>query len=228
MSFHRLLNTAAAARLDAGGVDGSDQGGTTVRLTRSVATRLPTDYGDFRLLAYTENGEASPHLALVKGGLDLPPVPLVRIHSECLTGEVFASQRCDCGVQLAAALHEIEREGAGVVVYLRQEGRGIGLLNKLHAYSMQDGGLDTVDANLHLGFEPDLRDYSAAIAILEDLGVRAVRLLTNNPGKIAALERSAIRLAGRVPLVAPPTAHNRDYLETKRLRMGHLLAAVER
>jgi 3,4-dihydroxy 2-butanone 4-phosphate synthase/GTP cyclohydrolase II len=198
-----------------------------MRLTRSVTTRLPTEYGEFRLHAYSENGSGSPHLALVQGSLDLPAAPLVRIHSECLTGEVFASQRCDCGPQLAAALQAIEREGAGVLVYLRQEGRGIGLLNKLHAYSMQDAGLDTVDANLHLGFEPDLRDYSAAIAILEDLGVRSVRLLTNNPGKIAALEQSGIRLAGRVPLVAPPTDHNRDYLETKRLRMGHLLAAVE-
>lgn len=198
-----------------------------MRLTRSVTTRLPTEYGEFRLHAYTDNGSASPHLALVMGGLGSPTAPLVRIHSECLTGEVFGSQRCDCGPQLAAALAAIAAEGQGVLVYLRQEGRGIGLLNKLHAYSAQDGGLDTVDANLHLGFEPDLRDYSAAIAILEDLGVRAVRLLTNNPCKVAALERSRIRLDGRVPLVAPATAHNRGYLETKRLRMGHLLADVE-
>ncbi len=196
-----------------------------MKLVRSVSTRLPTDYGEFRLYAYAENGSDSPHLALVKGGPERPPAPLVRIHSECLTGEVFASQRCDCGPQLAAALGAIAEEGSGVLVYLRQEGRGIGLLNKLHAYSAQDGGLDTVDANLHLGFEPDLRDYSAAIAILEDLGVGAARLLTNNPGKVAALERSPIRLAGRVPLLAPPTAHNRGYLETKRLRLGHLLGA---
>ncbi len=196
-------------------------------LTRAATTRLPTDWGEFQLLAYTENGSTCPHLALVKGQVDAAPSPLVRIHSECLTGEVFTSQRCDCGAQLAAAMRAIEREGAGVLVYLRQEGRGIGLLNKLHAYSMQDAGLDTVDANVHLGFAPDARDYSAAIAILEDLRVRSVRLLTNNPGKIAALEGSRIRLAGRVPLLAPPTDHNRDYLETKRLRMGHLLAARE-
>ncbi|HEY2289512.1 MAG TPA: GTP cyclohydrolase II [Thermoanaerobaculia bacterium] len=196
-------------------------------LTRSATTRLPTAFGELRLLAYTENGEASPHLALVKGQPERAESPLVRIHSECLTGEVFASQRCDCGFQLEAAMREIEREGVGVIIYLRQEGRGIGLLNKIRAYSMQDGGLDTVDANLHLGFEADARDYSAAIEILTDLGVRAVRLLTNNPDKIAALERSPIRLTARVPLVAPPTVHSRDYLETKRRRMGHLLADVK-
>jgi 3,4-dihydroxy 2-butanone 4-phosphate synthase/GTP cyclohydrolase II len=196
-------------------------------LTRSATTRLPTDFGEFKLLAYTENGSTCPHLALVMGQLDGVPSPLVRIHSECLTGEVFSSQRCDCGFQLEFAMREIEREGAGVIVYLRQEGRGIGLLNKLHAYSMQDEGLDTVDANLHLGFAADARNYSAAIEILADLGVRSVRLLTNNPGKIAALEQSPIHLDGRVPLVAPPTAHNRDYLETKRRRMGHLLADVQ-
>jgi 3,4-dihydroxy 2-butanone 4-phosphate synthase/GTP cyclohydrolase II len=193
-------------------------------LTRSIAIRLPTDFGEFRLFAYAENGSACPHLALVKGEVEHLAAVLVRIHSECLTGEVFFSQRCDCGAQLEVAMQEIERAGAGVLVYLRQEGRGIGLLNKLHAYSMQDRGLDTVDANLHLGFEPDLRDYSVAIEILTDLGVRAVRLLTNNPGKIAALERSPIRLAGRVPLEVPANAHSRGYLETKRRRMGHLLA----
>jgi 3,4-dihydroxy 2-butanone 4-phosphate synthase / GTP cyclohydrolase II len=193
-------------------------------LARSVAIPLPTDFGEFQLYAYTENGSTCPHLALVKGSIERLASVLVRIHSECMTGEVFASQRCDCGAQLTAGMREIEREGAGVLVYLRQEGRGIGLLNKLHAYSIQDRGLDTVDANLHLGFEPDLRDYSVAIEILEDLGVRAVRLLTNNPGKIAALERSSIRLAGRVPLEVPATANNRRYLETKRRRMGHLLA----
>jgi 3,4-dihydroxy 2-butanone 4-phosphate synthase/GTP cyclohydrolase II len=195
-------------------------------LTRSVVTRLPTDFGEFTLLAYTEDGSACPHLALVKGSLEEAASPLVRIHSECLTGEVFASQRCDCGEQLASAMQAIESEGAGVLVYLRQEGRGIGLLNKLHAYSMQDQGLDTVDANLHLGFGADQRDYSVAIEILEDLGIRAVRLLTNNPRKIAALEGSRIRLAGRVPLVAPPPVHNPGYLETTRLRMGHLLAGL--
>jgi 3,4-dihydroxy 2-butanone 4-phosphate synthase/GTP cyclohydrolase II len=195
-------------------------------LTRSAAIRLPTDFGEFQLFAYSENGSTCPHLALVKGCVDPLASTLVRIHSECLTGEVFASQRCDCGVQLEVSMREIEREGTGVLVYLRQEGRGIGLLNKLEAYTMQDRGLDTVDANLHLGFEPDLRDYSAAIEILAGLGVRSVRLLTNNPGKIAALERSAIRLAGRVPLVVPATVHSRGYLETKRRRMGHLLADV--
>jgi 3,4-dihydroxy 2-butanone 4-phosphate synthase/GTP cyclohydrolase II len=189
---------------------------------------LPTDFGEFALFAYGENGSPSPHLALVKGRPDLLAEPLVRIHSQCLTGEVFASQRCDCGFQLEVALRAIQREGTGVLLYLRQEGRGIGLLDKLRAYALQDGGLDTVDANLRLGLGADLRDYSAAIAILTDLGVGAARLLTNNPAKIEALARSSIRLAGRVPLVVPPTAHSRDYLETKRLRMGHLLAGGDR
>jgi 3,4-dihydroxy 2-butanone 4-phosphate synthase/GTP cyclohydrolase II len=195
-------------------------------LTRSASTRLPTDFGEFRLLAYTEKGLDRPHLALVKGDLDRAPDPLVRIHSECLTGEVFSSQRCDCGFQLEVAMRAIEREGSGVLIYLRQEGRGIGLLNKLRAYAVQDEGLDTVDANLRLGFGADQRDYSAAIEILEDLGVRCLRLLTNNPAKVAAVERSRIRLAARVPILAPRTVHNRGYLETKRVRMGHLLAEL--
>lgn len=197
-------------------------------LTRAVATRLPTDFGDFQLLAYTENGGGKPHLALTTGVIDGASVPLVRIHSECLTGDVFSSQRCDCGRQLDDSLATIGRAGSGVLVYLRQEGRGIGLLNKLQAYRLQDGGLDTVDANLHLGFDADHRDYAAAVAILEDLGVGALRLLTNNPAKVAAVERSPIRLVARVPLVAPPTVHNRGYLDTKRRRLGHLFAASER
>ena len=191
-------------------------------LTRAADTRLPTAFGEFTLLAYTDNESDNVHLALVKGTVHHLDIPLVRIHSECMTGDVFFSQRCDCGTQLEAAMQAIELEGSGVVIYLRQEGRGIGLLNKLRAYRLQDGGLDTVEANLHLGFGADQREYSAAIAILEDLGVTRVRLLTNNPAKVGALDRSPICLVGRVPLVVPPTDHNSGYLEAKRLRMGHL------
>jgi GTP cyclohydrolase II len=144
-----------------------------------------------------------------------------------MTGDVFSSQRCDCGIQLEVSLQTIEMEGSGVLIYLRQEGRGIGLLNKLRAYRLQDGGLDTVEANLHLGFGADQRDYAAAVAILEDLGVSTIRLLTNNPAKIAAFDRSPIRVVVRVPLVAPVTDHNRGYLEAKRLRLGHFLEETE-
>ncbi len=145
----------------------------------------------------------------------------MRIHSECMTGDVFSSQRCDCGLQLEAALQMIALEGAGVLLYLRQEGRGIGLLNKLHAYNLQDDGLDTVDANLHLGFNADDREYGAAIVMLEELGVSEVRLLTNNPAKVAAFEDSDISVWARMPLVAPVTDHNRGYMAVKRRRMGH-------
>lgn len=195
---------------------------------RAVDTHLPTSFGEFLLRAYTENGSTHPHLALIKGAVDGAHASLVRIHSECMTGEVFSSQRCDCGIQLEVSLQTIEMEGSGVLIYLRQEGRGIGLLNKLRAYRLQDGGLDTVEANLHLGFGADQRDYAVAVAILEDLGISTIRLLTNNPAKIAAFDRSSIRVVARVPLVAPVTDHNRGYLEVKRLRLGHFLEEAER
>jgi GTP cyclohydrolase II len=191
-------------------------------LTRDVDARLPTEFGVFSLRAYTEDGAAQPHLALIQGDIAGGSVPLVRIHSECMTGDVFSSQRCDCGLQLEAALQMIALEGCGVLLYMRQEGRGIGLVNKLRAYNLQDGGLDTVDANLHLGFGADEREYGAAIAMLDDLGVRTVRLLTNNPAKVAAFDESSIAVAERMPLLAQETAHNRGYLAVKRLRMGHL------
>jgi 3,4-dihydroxy 2-butanone 4-phosphate synthase/GTP cyclohydrolase II len=196
-------------------------------LAHAVDTRLPTEFGEFLLRAYTENESSHPHLALIQGdvggtfSIDGGLPPLVRIHSECMTGDVFSSQRCDCGIQLEVALRMIALEGAGVLLYLRQEGRGIGLLNKLHAYNLQDDGLDTVDANLRLGFGADERDYGAAIVILEDLGVSEVRLLTNNPAKLAAFDDSAISVRERMPLVAPDTDHNRAYLAVKRQRMGH-------
>jgi 3,4-dihydroxy 2-butanone 4-phosphate synthase/GTP cyclohydrolase II len=196
-----------------------------------VDTRLPTEFGEFVLRAYTANGSTDAHLALIRGDVGATRAsgtaaraPLVRIHSECMTGDVFSSQRCDCGLQLEASLRMIALEASGVLIYLRQEGRGIGLLNKLRAYNLQDGGMDTVDANLHLGFGADERDYGVAIAMLEDLGVSEVRLLTNNPAKLAAFDVSAIRVRERMALIAPVTDHNREYLTVKRRRMGHLPA----
>ena len=192
---------------------------------RTVTSRLPTRYGEFLLHAYLEEREgeaARVHLALVRGSTDSESKPLLRIHSECLTGDLLASIRCDCGEQLDQALAAIGEAPAGILIYLRQEGRGIGLLNKLRAYNLQDDGLDTVEANIHLGFEPDERDYSVAVDILEDLGVMAIRLLTNNPNKVAAFERLRVRVIERVPLVVSETAENANYLETKRRRLGHM------
>ena len=194
-------------------------------IRRAVTSRLPTKNGEFLLHAYLEELEdekARVHLALVRGAVDSEPAPLLRIHSECLTGDLLASTRCDCGEQLAQALVAIGDAPSGLLIYLRQEGRGIGLLNKLRAYNLQDEGLDTVEANIHLGFEPDERDYSVAVDILEDLGVMAIRLLTNNPNKVAAFERSRVRVIERVPLVVSETAENANYLETKRRRLGHM------
>ena len=192
-------------------------------IKRAVTSRLPTRYGEFLLHAYLEESEAARvHLALVRGPIDSESRPLLRIHSECLTGDLLASVRCDCGEQLDQALAAIGDAPAGILIYLRQEGRGIGLLNKLRAYNLQDEGLDTVEANIHLGFEPDQRDYSVAVDILEDLGVMAIRLLTNNPNKVAAFERSRVRVIERVPLVVSETAENANYLETKRRRLGHM------
>ena len=191
----------------------------------AVTSRLPTQYGEFLLHAYLEERESEAalvHLALVRGSIDSESRPLLRIHSECLTGDLLASIRCDCGEQLDQALAAIGDAPVGILIYLRQEGRGIGLLNKLRAYNLQDDGLDTVEANIHLGFKPDERDYSVAVDILEDLGVVAIRLLTNNPNKVAAFERSSVRVIERVPLVVSETAENANYLETKRRRLGHM------
>ncbi len=194
-------------------------------IKRAVTSRLPTQYGEFLLHAYLEERESEAalvHLALVRGSIDSESRPLLRIHSECLTGDLLASIRCDCGEQLDQALAAIGDAPVGILIYLRQEGRGIGLLNKLRAYNLQDDGLDTVEANIHLGFKPDERDYSVAVDILEDLGVMAIRLLTNNPNKVAAFERSRVRVIERVPLVVSETAENANYLETKRRRLGHM------
>ncbi len=185
---------------------------------------LPTDLGHFRLRLYRSRLDGLEHLALIKGDLAAPgPPPLVRVHSECLTGDIFQSERCDCGRQLQAAMRMIETEGRGALVYMRQEGRGIGLTNKLHAYFLQEQGLDTVEANERLGFAADLRDYGLGAQILVDLGLKRLRLLTNNPRKVVGLEGYGLEIVERVPIVVPPSAHNRRYLETKRDKMGHLL-----
>ena len=192
-------------------------------IERTGEARIPTTYGDFNVACYWSIVDKDEHVALVKGSIDPDEPTLVRVHSECVTGDVFSSTRCDCGDQMHLALEAIEREGKGVFLYIRQEGRGIGLHNKLKAYSLQDRGLDTVDANLHLGFGPDLRHYGVGAQILVDLGVKKMRLLTNNPRKVVGLESFGLELVERVPVIAPSTDENRRYLETKRRRLGHLL-----
>ncbi len=193
------------------------------RLIKRLATsRLPTRFGTFRVVVYESLVDGHHHVALVKGGASGSP-RLVRVHSQCLTGDVFGSRRCDCGEQLEAALERIDREGAGAFLYMRQEGRGIGLANKLRAYELQDMGLDTVDANLKLGFAPDLRDYGVAAQILRDLHYSKVRLLTNNPKKIEALCDYGIDVVSREPIEIAPNEANARYLSTKRERLGHLL-----
>ena len=192
-------------------------------MQRQAEAPIPTHYGPFRMLAYAEkNTERMPHIALVAEGFN-PALPVaVRFHSECMTGDVFGSRRCDCGEQLDASLH-IAAERGGVVIYLRQEGRGIGLINKLKAYNLQDLGLNTADANTHLGFDVDARQYDCAIYILQDLGIQQVELITNNPVKVEALRRSPIEVVGRIPIIIPPQPDSRLYLQTKQDLMGHLL-----
>ncbi|OUC06443.1 3,4-dihydroxy-2-butanone 4-phosphate synthase [Litorilinea aerophila] len=189
---------------------------------------LPTHYGDFRLHLFHDPTGDQQHVALVLGSWQPHEPVLVRVHSECLTGDVFGSQRCDCGEQLQQALAQMGALGRGVLLYMRQEGRGIGLANKIRAYALQETGLDTVEANEHLGFPADLRHYGIAAQILRAVGVRRVRLLTNNPAKIQALGRYGLEVVERVPLVVPPGRHNRHYLQTKRSKLGHLLGSQER
>ena len=196
----------------------------TEQLVHRVAeARLPTAFGEFRIIGYRNDVDQAEHVALVHGDVSGQPGILVRMHSKCLTGDVFASQRCDCGFQLHAAMHRIAKEGRGVVVYLDQEGRGIGLLNKLRAYSLQDTGADTVQANQHLGFAPDLRNYGIGAQILRDLGLSSIRVLTNNPRKLVGIDGYGLEIVERVPLVASPTDENRGYLGVKRDKLGHLL-----
>ena len=192
-------------------------------VNREVSARLPTAYGIFQLCYYTNTLDKKEHLALYMGDLSRAESVLVRVHSECLTGDVLGSRRCDCGEQLDRSMAMVARAGTGVILYLRQEGRGIGLLEKLRAYNLQDQGFDTVDANLMLGHEADGRDYSLAALILEELGVNSVRLITNNPAKISALQDCGIDVSERVSLEVAANADNADYLLTKVQRMDHLL-----
>lgn len=203
------------------------------QISRLECVNLPTDYGEFKLIAYQSITSAEPHLAICKGDIGMldkkgnpiehnEPV-LVRVHSECMTGDLFHSQRCECGFQLIEALKLIEKEGKGALIYLRQEGRGIGLTNKLRAYKLQEQGLDTVDANIKLGFMADKRDYGIGAQICRDLGLRRIRILTNNPKKISRLEVYGIKVVEQIPLQARPGKHNINYLKTKKYRLGHLL-----
>lgn len=208
-------------------------------IRREITLKLPTDFGEFDLFAFTSMVDHEPHLALTLGGVGVPagdpgavPVQqepvLVRMHSECLTGDVLHSAKCDCGPQLAYAMKQVADAGKGVIVYMRQEGRGIGLLNKLKAYKLQqEEGLDTVEANKRLGFAPDLRHFGIGAQILHDLGVRDIKLLTNNPRKVIGLEGYGLRIVERVPIQIPPGAHNREYLQTKREKLGHILDELD-
>jgi len=194
------------------------------RLVQRIAeARLPTDHGEFRVIGYESLVDGREHVALLKGDVEGQPDVAVRMHSECLTGDVFGSRRCDCGEQLEAAMRRINELGRGAIVYLRQEGRGIGLGNKLRAYHLQDQGQDTVEANESLGFKPDLRDYGIGAQILLDLGLTSIRILTNNPRKIVGMDGYGITVTGREPIEVVPGEHNREYLDTKRTKLGHLI-----
>ncbi|MDA8387590.1 MAG: bifunctional 3,4-dihydroxy-2-butanone-4-phosphate synthase/GTP cyclohydrolase II [Nitrospiraceae bacterium] len=195
-------------------------------VTRVADVALPTEYGDFRAMAFGNTVDDNLHLALVKGVIKPEDKVLVRVHSECLTGDVFGSRRCDCGWQLHAAMRMIEKEGKGVILYMRQEGRGIGLEAKLKAYELQEKGLDTVEANLKLGFKPDLRDYGIGAQVLVSLGVRKMRLITNNPKKIVGLEGYGLTVVERVPIQMEPHEKNIIYLQTKKKKLGHMLDNV--
>jgi 3,4-dihydroxy 2-butanone 4-phosphate synthase/GTP cyclohydrolase II len=198
------------------------------RLIQRVAeANLPTPYGEFKVIAFKSRTDPDEHLALVMGDVATDEPILVRVHSQCLTGDVFGSLRCDCGEQINMAMQKIAKEGRGVVLYMRQEGRGIGIHNKIKAYALQDKGMDTVEANVELGFAPDLRDYGIGAQILADLGVRNMRVMTNNPKKISGLESYGLKVAETVPITTEPNKYNRRYLTTKQKKMGHLLKIAD-
>ena len=192
-------------------------------IARQVAARIPTRYGTFQLILYTNNVDQKEHLALVMGNVSGQEDVLLRVHSECLTGDLFGSQRCDCGEQLEQAMQMVSMAGRGVILYLRQEGRGIGLLDKLRAYNLQDEGLDTVEANLRLGHRADERDYTIAGLMIRELGIKSICLLTNNPTKIKSLRALGIPIKKRIPIEIPAQPENLNYLHTKLTRMDHLL-----
>jgi 3,4-dihydroxy 2-butanone 4-phosphate synthase/GTP cyclohydrolase II len=197
---------------------------TEVLITREAGPiTFPTQFGEFLLYVYESPFDPEPYLAIVKGEVSRDEPVLVRVHSSCLTGDLLGSLRCDCGDQLSSALRSIEEAGSGVVLYIMQEGRGIGIVNKLKAYELQDGGLDTVEANEALGFRPDLRDYGLGAQVLADLGIRKMRLMTNNPSKVAGLQGYGIQIVEHVPIVCESREHNRRYLETKKIKLGHYL-----
>ena len=192
-------------------------------VVRGVEAELPTEYGSFRIIPFRQKSNGLEHVALIKGTWKADEPVLVRMHSSCMTGDIFGSKRCDCGEQLHRAMQMIDQDGKGIVVYLNQEGRGIGLMNKIAAYKLQEQGDDTVDANIHLGFQPDEREYGVGAQILRELGVGKIRLITNNPVKRVGLESYGLEIVENVPIVVPPNPFNKRYLETKRIRMGHKL-----
>ena len=196
-------------------------------IERVAEARVPTNYGDFKAVSYNSIVDLYEHVALVKGDIQPEDEVLVRVHSECLTGDVFGSNRCDCGDQVELALEAIDKEGKGIFLYMRQEGRGIGIHNKLKAYDLQDKGFDTVDANIALGFVPDPRQYGVGAQILTDLGVKKMKILTNNPTKRIGLEGFGLEIISRVPIIAPYNSENKKYMETKRVKMGHILDPVD-
>jgi 3,4-dihydroxy 2-butanone 4-phosphate synthase/GTP cyclohydrolase II len=195
-------------------------------VTRAAVARLPTEYGEFDIVAYDDSADGKTHVALVHGDLGGGENVLVRVHSSCVTGDIFHSARCDCGPQLDTAMRRIVAEGRGILLYLNQEGRGIGLANKIRAYSLQDEGFDTVEANERLGFPADTREYGVSVRILLDLGVQSVRLLSNNPRKLAGVTGDGLSVSERIPIEIPASEHSRRYLKTKKDKLGHELTSV--